>query len=246
MNRQQWMGVEGAPKTLGFTARTKWGKQKGLGVIGLMDEAGPMKTMQIGADFAYEIQLSKTWNLTGGIRAGLGNMALNFTGIRVPQAGDEAFLSDRSTGLQVNTGWGLHLEHEKGTFVTISQPRMFRYDFGAAGVAFKDNPTFFTMLGTNWVLSDHVVLRPSALIRFTADVPLSYDVNVVASINKRLDAGLSYRKSDSVGFRLGIQATTGIYIGYVYELPISSISQMSNQTHELALRFAFKKHQSPQ
>jgi hypothetical protein len=71
------------------------------------------------------------------------------------------------------------------------------------------------------------------------DVPLSWDINLTARLISKLDAGISYRNQDSYGFRLGIQATKKIYIGYVYEMPISQISKVSNQTHELALRFSF-------
>ena len=67
MNRQQWMGIEGAPKTMGITANMKWGKQKGLGLVGLLDEAGPMKTVHVGLDFAYHVRLNEAWSFSGGI-----------------------------------------------------------------------------------------------------------------------------------------------------------------------------------
>lgn len=241
MNRQQWMGIEGAPKTMGITANMKWGKQKGLGLVGLIDEAGPMKTMHVGVDFAYHVRLSESWSFSGGIRGGLGNMTLNFAGIRVPQAGDEAFATDRSTGLQVNTGWGVKVYKGDGLFLSISQPRMFRYDFGSAGSAYKDSPSFFVMTGTQWPVADKVILYPSALLRLAADVPLSYDVNVVANVNGKLDAGMSYRGGESIGIRLGVQMSKVFYLGYVYELPTSQISKMTSQSHEFALRARLAK-----
>ena len=79
------------------------------------------------------------------------------------------------------------------------------------------------------------------MFRMAKDVPLSWDINLTARLLSKLDAGISYRNQDSYGFRLGLQATKKIYVGYVYEMPISQISKVSNQTHELALRFFILK-----
>ena len=87
-------------------------------------------------------------------------------------------------------------------------------------------------------LSDQVIVYPSMLLRMAKDVPLSWDINLTARLINKLDAGISYRNQDSYGFRLGLQATKKIYVGYVYEMPISQISKVSNQTHELVLRFS--------
>jgi type IX secretion system PorP/SprF family membrane protein len=241
MNRQQWMGIEGAPKTMGVTANMKWGKQKGIGLVGLLDEAGPMKTVHVGLDFAYHVRLNEAWSFSGGIRGGVGNMNLNFAGLQLPQSGDESFATDRSTGMQVNTGWGVKVYKGDGLFLSVSQPRMFRYDFGAGGAAYKDSPSFFVMTGTKWRLSEKVTLYPSTLVRLASDIPLSYDVNVVANINGKLDAGLGYRGNESFGIRLGVQMTKLFYLGYVYELPTSQISMMTSQSHELALRMSISK-----
>ncbi|MHA8067639.1 type IX secretion system membrane protein PorP/SprF, partial [Aquirufa sp. ROCK2-A2] len=72
-NRQQWIGLDGAPKTLGVTANVKWKYNKGVGVIAYQDQAGPMTVTNIATDFAYHIRLDQKWTMSGGIRAGLLN-----------------------------------------------------------------------------------------------------------------------------------------------------------------------------
>jgi type IX secretion system PorP/SprF family membrane protein len=143
--------------------------------------------------------------------------------------------------MQVNTGWGVKVYKGDGLFLSVSQPRMFRYDFGASGAAYKDSPSFFVMTGTKWPVSDKLTLYPSALIRLASDVPVSYDINVLANMNGKLDAGLSYRAGESIGIRLGVQMSKLLYLGYVYELPTSQISKMTSQSHELALRVHLAK-----
>lgn len=238
MNRQQWVGIEGAPKTLGLTANLKWGEKKGLGFNVLSDQLGPISTTAISADFAYHTNLNDQWRMSGGIRAGLSNMSINYSGIRIVTPSDAVFMGDRSTGFQPNLGWGLRFDKGDKFFVSLSQPRILKYDFGSQNTAYKDVPYFYSMIGTRAKLSDQVILYPSMMFRMVKDVPLSWDINLTARLIEKLDAGLSYRNQDSYGFRLGLQATKKIYLGYVYEMPISQISKVSNQSHELALRFS--------
>jgi type IX secretion system PorP/SprF family membrane protein len=239
MNRQQWIGLEGAPKTIGLSMNLKWGEKKGLGINVISDQFGPVSTTAISGDFAYHTDLNSQWRMSGGIRAGVSNMSINYSGIRIVTPTDVVFAGDRSTGFQPNLGWGLRFDRGEKFFVSVSQPRILRYDFGSQNTAYKDVPYYYSMLGTRFKFSDQIIFYPSLMFRMAKDVPLSWDINLTARLISKLDAGISYRNQDSYGFRLGIQATKKIYIGYVYEMPISQISKVSNQTHELALRFSF-------
>lgn len=239
MNRQQWIGLEGAPKTIGMTMNLKWGEKKGLGLNVISDQFGPVSTTAVSGDFAYHTDLNSQWRMSGGIRAGISNMSINYSGIRIVTPTDVVFAGDRSTGFQPNLGWGLRFDRGEKFFVSVSQPRILRYDFGSQNTAYKDVPYYYSMLGTRFKFSDQIIFYPSLMFRMAKDVPLSWDMNLTARLISKLDVGISYRNQDSYGFRLGIQATKKIYIGYVYEMPISQISKVSNQTHELALRFSF-------
>ncbi len=256
MYRNQWSGFEGAPRNLGFTGNFKWGQKKGIGLGALLDEAGPVRSTILSSDFAYHVKLSDNWNLDGGIRLGVANIALNFSQIRLINPSDNLFAGDRSTGLQPNLGWGFRFaKKDDGFFVSLSQPRIIKYDFGTYSGAFKDVAYYYAMMGTKIGLGGNletsnglrsrVTLYPSILFRLATDTPLSYDVNLTANLKGKLDVGLSYRRADSYGFRLGVQATPRIYLGYVYELPISEIRRVSSQTHEMAVRFSiFDKNKS--
>ncbi len=71
---------------------------------------------------------------------------------------------------------------------------------------------------------------------------MSWDVNVMSLFGSAFEEGLSYRHKDSYGARLGIQASPKIYLGYIYEMPISSLSKVTMQSHEIAIRLTvFKK-----
>lgn len=87
-----------------------------------------------------------------------------------------------------------------------------------------------------------VTLYPSIMARLAVDVPISWDVNLLANLKGKLDLGVSYRKEDSWGLRAGIQATKKYYLTYVFEKPVSALANITSQTHEFGVRmFIFKK-----
>lgn len=241
IHRQQWMGLEGAPKTTSITANIKWKEEKGVGLLLLSDAAGPMQTMVIGGDFAYHVRLNESWKMSSGIRLAMTNLSLNFSGMRLISNNDDVFGVDRSTGFQPNVGWGISFHKENGMFINFSMPRMLKYDFGNSQTGFKDVAYLFAMLGTQIKLTDKIMLHPSVLTRMANDVPLNWDVNLSAKLMEKFDLGVNYRIEDSFGLRLGMQVSNKFYLGYVYELPISQISKASSQTHEFGLKYLIGK-----
>jgi type IX secretion system PorP/SprF family membrane protein len=243
INRQQWMGMEGSPQTVSLTGNIKYGQNKGIGIVLINDQAGPVKTATIAGDFAYHIKLSQDWNLSGGVRLGMSSMSVNFSALRLVSTTDPLFQGDRSTGMKTNTGWGIKLSKgQDGLFFSIAQPRVLNYDFGAQNGAYKDVAYYYAMAGTKVKLNDAVNLYPSAMARLSPDAPTTWDVNVTANILNKFDVGASLRSQDSYGARLGVQVSPKLYLGYVYEVPTSALSKMASNTHELALRFyVFKK-----
>jgi type IX secretion system PorP/SprF family membrane protein len=243
INRQQWIGIEGAPKTTSLTANFKWKEKNGFGLLLLSDAAGPMQTMVIGGDLAYHVKLNTDWTMSSGIRLALANLSLNFSGMRLISTNDEVFGMDRSTGFKPNAGWGISFHKRDGVFFNFSMPRILKYEFDSNQAGYKDVAYLFGMIGTQVKASNKVILHPSVLIRMANEVPINWDINLMARLDDKLDVGVNYRVQDSFGIRLGMQASRKFYVGYVYELPISQISKASSQSHEFGLKYSFGKTQ---
>lgn len=238
MDRQQWIGIQGAPRTVALTANFKYKPRIGVGFLVLADQAGPLRVSTVAADGAYQVRLNDTWNMNGGIRLGVSSVYLDYEGIQVVDPNDPILATNKSSGLKTNLGWGLRFAHKGGHFVSLSQPRVLSYDFGGFSGAYKDVTYLYVNAGTRVRLNDQLTLIPSFMARMAQDVPLSWDVNAMTSWNGKFDGGLTYRHRDSFGMRFGVQANPKIYLGYIYEMPISGLSKVSNQTHEIAIRLA--------
>ena len=253
LHRNQWVGIEGAPRTYSLTGNIKWGEKKGIGLVGMVDEVGPMRATVLSGDFAYHTRLSDKWRLSGGIRLSAANVALNFSQLRLTNPNDLLFQGDRSTGIQPNAGFGIRVNKGDGFFASVAMPRLGKYNFGQYNGAFKDVNYVYANVGTRVKLGgeittkqgdvvSRVTLYPSVMARIAVDVPISWDVNLQANLKGKLDLGVSYRREDSWGFRAGIQATKKYYFTYVFEKPISDLAKVTSQTHEFGIRmFIFKE-----
>ncbi len=242
MDRLQWVGVAGAPKTLGVTGSLKTKTKSGFGVSFLQDKAGPMRNTAFGVDYAYHTNLSKNMKFSGGIRVSLNDQSLGLNGLKLIDIDDPNFGQNIRTGFRPNLGWGVNLSF-KNTFISVSEPIIFRYNYGEydTNKKYKDYAHYYIMAGTSFAISKSVQLKPSVMIRATSNAPLSADINLVANIQEKLDLGLSYRNNNSLGIQIGYLSFKKYYLGYIYELPTSEIRPTSMQTHELVLKYLFAK-----
>lgn len=241
INRQQWMGMDGSPQTGSLTGNIKFGKNKGVGLVFINDQAGPVKTATLAGDFAYHTKLNATWNLSGGIRLGMSSLGVNFSALRLINNADPLFQGDRSTGMKFNTGWGIKISKgQDDVFFSISQPRVLNYDFGPQNGAYLDVAYYYAMAGTKVKVMDGINLYPSALARLSSDTPVTLDINLLANLQNKFDVGIGYRAKESYGARFGVQVSPKLYLGYVYEIPTSALSKMANSTHEIAIRLFVK------
>jgi type IX secretion system PorP/SprF family membrane protein len=238
MDRQQWLGIQGAPRTLALTANFQYKPKIGGGFLLLADQAGPLRVATMAGDLAYHVQFNPEWSMAGGIRLGVSSVYLDYDGIQVVDPNDPILATNKGSGLKGNTGWGVRFNHKGGFFASLSMPRVLSYDFGGFSGAYKDVTYLYINAGTTVRVNDQLSFSPSFMARAAQDVPLSWDMNVMARIGKAFDAGLAYRHKDSYGLRFGMQANPKIYLGYIYEMPISGLSKVSNQTHEIALRLS--------
>ena len=251
VHRNQWVGIVGAPKTNGVNASFVWGENKGIGASLLLDEAGPVKTTLFNADFAYHAQLNEQWKFSGSVRGSLANVTIDMAGLQLIDYTDSYLQGNPSTGLSPNLGWGLMLsKNNDGLFFSLSQARLAKYTFGDRTGTYKDVPYFYFMTGTKIPLGGKVsnkngeevnrlTLYPSVLFRAAHDVPANADINLNANLRGRIDLGVSLRSSNSYGFRVGVQATPKLYLGYLFETPTSTMKSVTTQSHEIALRLSF-------
>ncbi|MFI5220765.1 MAG: type IX secretion system membrane protein PorP/SprF [Bacteroidia bacterium] len=239
--RYQWINVDGAPKTTSVSFSGMPVNKLGIGGSYIYDEIGPVRSHTLNADFAYHLKISHTWTVTIGTRVSLMNTAVNLTDLYIDQQGDPGFVQNLNTGLKPNAGFGLLL-HNEHFYIGYAEPRTVDYNLSSSEfMNVKIMTNRFLYSGYNFTLNEEVNLRPSVLLKQVNNTLTQFDFNLVAEFNSRLSTGLSYRTGDGIGAMIGIVPAEKFKIYYCYDYPLSPISQISKQTHQLSLIYTFSK-----
>ena len=243
--RQQWVGLEGAPKTATFSFHSPVGRNVGLGLSAISDEIGPVVENNIYADFSYTLRLGNGHNLAFGLKSGVTFQKVGlFSEIGngfVPQPGDDAF-SENTNNTYFNIGSGIFYYTEK-YYVAFSVPNMINsthldltendesYNFGS------ETEHYFLTGGYVFDLSANTKFKPSFMLKSAFDAPSSLDVSTNFLFYEKFEVGATYRLDDSIGAMLNFAVTPSIRIGYAYDHVMSDLNTTTPASHEFMLLF---------
>lgn len=247
LNRYQWIGIEGAPKTLLFSvdAATKiLGFNSGVGLNIMSDEIGFQKNIAVCFDYAYR-KKTKLGNLGVGASMGFYNMAINGSGRWYAPEGDQWGNPTSDTGIPAD-GSQLAFDIGVGFFLRSND-----YYFGGsvthlnqASIVFADQATtylarhYYLSAGYNISLADPLFEIQSSVL-FKTDM-VAYQIDLAADLvyKKRFSVGLDYRINDAVCVLLGFELVNGLRIGYAYDIGTSALSSYGYGSHEIYLGYS--------
>ena len=245
MYRQQWVGLEGAPKTATFSLHSPIGKNVGLGISAISDKIGPVEENNVYADFSYTLNLGGSNRLALGLKAGATFHKIGlFSDIGngyIQQPGDLAF-SENTNSAKLNIGTGLFYYTEK-YYLALSIPNMLNskhldvtqngqlYQFGS------DVKHYFITGGYVFNLSDNTKFKPSFMMKSAFNVPMSIDLSSNFLFYNKFEAGASYRLNDSFAAMVNFAISPTIRIGYAYDYIISDLKVTTVASHEIMVLF---------
>ena len=127
LHRDQWWGIEGAPKTQSFTIHSPLeGDRVGLGLSVIRDEIGPTKTLSAMASYAYRIPLGQG-KLALGVQAGAMNYRTDLSDLSIENASDPVFMNSLIPNMWLpNFGAGVHYYVPNKFYVGASSPNILQ------------------------------------------------------------------------------------------------------------------------
>ena len=248
--RKQWVGIDGAPTTLTFSADAPIRNQKmALGANIVSDKIGISKTMMINVSYAYRIMVGNgvlSLGLQGGInqyRADYSSVNTFYPGMDPPPQIDPAFASSAGT-IFPNFGFGAYF-HSGRFFAGVGVPKMLKNNLSGTNSPTLDftsypnrqNRHMFINSGYAFDMNADWTLKPSVMIKGVHGAPIEMDVNVNAWWKEKVGGGLSYRTADAMVAMLQFQAKPEIQFGYAYDMTLSKFSGTNSGSHELMLRY---------
>jgi type IX secretion system PorP/SprF family membrane protein len=246
LNRQQWVGFEGAPSTTIFniSAPVKLFKiSSGIGLVIESDNIGFDKDINLSAAYSYLVDLN-IGKLGLGFNIGMLNKALNPAwviptgdGFTTPE-NDPLIPVAKESYVAFDAGFGAYLKGERYyASVSVTHLNQPKIKF-TKGEPYVSRHYYLTAGYTLQLPNPSLELLPSVFLYSDGKVA---QINITSQVryNKKLWGGVSYRAGDALIGMVGFELYNGVKIGYAYDFPLSDIRKNTSGSHEFMVNFCF-------
>ena len=249
--RNQWIGLEGAPKTQMLSFDTPLLHNRiGVGLNLTRTTIGITEKWTADGSYAYRVALGRG-TLGLGVQASIRYFGNDYTDSRL--VATQAISSDG--GIPVgdqskyvpNFGAGLYYSTENYYF-GISAPRFLKnnIDFNSlSGVLGREVPHLFFMTGLLWKISETAKLQPQALFKYADNSPFDADFNLNLILQDKYTVGVTYRVGgssltgigESLDFLVAAHLNANLLFGLSYDITLSEIKDYNSGSIEVILRY---------
>jgi type IX secretion system PorP/SprF family membrane protein len=255
-HRDQWTGLQGAPKTQSLAIDGAFGNDEkvGLGLTVVNDKIGLQRKTSAAVNYAYRLPVgANDSRLAFGLSLGMAQFMLNSADAVIDDPTDPNFAS-RQTYFLPDARFGVHFSTERfyaGISATNLITRSERFlDAGNNTVA-KQGQHFFLTAGYLIDLNENFKLKPSFLVKEDTKAPASVDLNSFLLIRNAVWLGASYRTGVNLWKKNNLNAgnfkqnsVVGVVeallldkfrVGYGYDYALTELGSYTNGTHEISV-----------
>lgn len=243
--RNQWAGMNGAPKTYFLSAELDFGELSGLQDPALMgqnavsmsvlsDTHGAFRENELIFSYASRIRLTQSHNLRLGAGVNYQTIRLDGNSLTWEEQNDPIlgrYLGQFSDLQVVDFNIGLALTHKKYYF-SYGMHRVNGGQF-TKGDKFMDAYPAEKMVqfGLRESLTENLSLVFNGFYRSRKDLPEVLEVNIKALLMEKVWVGAGQRLNYASNINFGI-LTSSMRIGYLYEFPVQKSYLLPGGTHE--------------
>lgn len=239
MHRQQWVGLDGAPKTLALSINSPFIKYNvGIGLSLLYDQYGPVKQTGIYADYAYHLKVSEKVKLAFGMKGGFNMYDINLMNLQGSQNEDQILLSGVRKMFLPNFGIGSYLYSDR-FYLGLSIPKMLQNSLSdnSNTLINKEERHYFFMGGMVMDVVENIRFKPSFTLRMVSGAPVSAEFTGALLLHDKLWVGGMYRVADALGGLVKFDVTNQLSIGYSYDMTLSLLRHYNQGTHEIYISY---------
>ena len=246
--RNQWAGINDAPRTTILSIYGKKNDHVGLGGVVYNDQAGP--TSRLGGNISYTYHLS----LSSEVKAAFA-LAAGFSQFKILKEGlnfEDNFANEAQGGDIVeavpDATFGFNT-YGKNWYFGLSIPQLLSYSPDLIDRNFYDN---FNVESDGKLLRHYYVLgaykyqidpfwsiEPSLLLKSFKAAPTQFDIGVKTTYDDKLWFGGGYRTNGDILCLLGYTINERYVVGYSYDIATGPIGIASNGSHEFMLGIKF-------
>lgn len=255
--RNQWMGFEGAPTSMGISVDGSLREDKvGLGLNIFRHTIGIYDNWTMDGVYAYKLQVGPESVLSAGLQASMRYYGANFRDGRLRSSQDlsldPAIPEDHVSDLTANFGFGLYFS-TPNFYAGLSIPRMLNtnIDFVDRELPMsRESRHTFVMAGANIRLNPVLEWTPQLLVKYVPNAPVGFEFYSGFTVLERFTGGVGYRSGglssilgESVDVLVGFQLSPQFFMAFSYDILISKLSNYSTGSIEAIVRYSFVKEE---
>lgn len=240
LNRYQWVGIEGAPRTITFSGQTPLrNPHVGLGFYLYSDVNGPTSNQGFMGTYAYRLRLQRG-TLAFGLQVGFSYIVVDWDKLIVEDP-DIKLQGQEKNKLKPDGSFGIFYSTNR-FYGGISSTQLMQNEYG---ITIKNGLSsysklmrhFYAMTGYAFPVNDVIAFRPSALLKYVDNAPIQLDVNASFLFNDVFWLGVGYRSSETVIFLTEFNIGNSLRIGYSFDLWLNDFMRNNKGAHEIHIGY---------
>lgn len=246
--RQQWLGVNGAPRVFNVQASQYVDKIRsafGLSLVG--DKIGAVNSFNPMATYAYRIAKHQDWALSFGISAGVFANSVNGSLFEPDIANDPSIYYGKEKSIRPDFNAGVEFQnsnfvlgvsstHISSVFKTNNLYLNTNHRYGYAIYKNTGSKFFNYNIGLQVVnRSELTVMEINTIFR------IKHLTGLIDGLREVFDVGLTYRTSRQMTVLFGVNISSNARIGYAYDHSFMK-GYNPNGTHEIVLECRFLRN----
>jgi type IX secretion system PorP/SprF family membrane protein len=244
IDRLQWVGMEGAPKTLNLSVHTPLKKENiAVGINYYNDRIGALMTNGITAQYAYRLKFKEKYTLSFGVNGGA-----EFRSVQSSKLTTDDGMPDIIQPGEFEKSWmpifgaGVYFYGENFS-IGLGAPQILPSSiFKDPKWGFKPTQQYFISGSYQWNINNDFRLLPTATIRIAQAEPTQAEFTVNGIFLDKFLGGLGVRTDKSVIFLAQYmhsfsKGNKKLNIGYSYDLSWKALRPSNSGSHEIVLSF---------
>ncbi len=246
-HRNQWVGIQDAPRTFMLSATTPVSGNMGIGGFLYTDHVGPTRRTGAQLSYAYHLRITDGVRLGMGLSIGLQQFLIDGSKITFHDNYDPIMDTQLRGSTMPDASFSLYAYHERWwagfTVPQLLESKIWFYDDADQTLSTLARH-YYLMGGYRLPLGDDLRLEPSVLVKYVDPVPAKIDLTATLRYKDQLWLGATYRTNDAVSVMIGYWLKKTFQFGYSYDITTTNLNRYSSGTHEVMLGITFGKQPS--
>lgn len=241
-HRTHMVNFPGAPTTQLLTVSAPWQRiNMGFGVRVLNDNIGASNNFSVNIATNYAITLG-TGKLSLGLEMGADQYSVDWDQLDRYDHQDEVIPTTEGSVTTPNAAFGLFYTTENW-YLGYSVQNLIASRLIFAGeerdYSARKYATHYLNAGGVKKINDDFQFEPYLLIKGTKST-WQMDFGSYVVLKQKYGVGLAYRTRDALVVTLKLELPEKFYLGYSYDVRLSSLSTYTNSSHEFMLGYYYK------